>query len=77
MLPRPGNDIEGILRGLGSGRKLRREEEVGELSVSLGSLMETLEQMTVRMSSSSQPPLPHGERLQSKTFSSSPLHSTV
>ena len=69
--------MEGIIRGLGSGRKLRREEEVAELSVRLGSLMETLEQMTVRMSSFSQPPLPHGERLQSKTFSSSPLHSTV
>ena len=68
--------MEGILRGLGSGRKLRREEEVAELSVRLGSLMETLEQMTVRMSSSSQPPLPQGERLQSKTFSSLPLHST-
>ena len=69
--------MEGILRGLGSGRKLRREEEVAELSVRLGSGIETLEQMTVRMSSSSQPPLPHGERMQSKTFSSSPLHSTV
>ena len=77
MLPRPGSDIEGILRGLGSGRKLRREEEVAELSVRLGSGIETLEQMTVRMSSSSHLPLPHGERLQSKTFSSSPLHSTV
>ena len=68
--------MEGMRRGLGLGRKLRKEEEVGELRVSLGSLMDTLEQMTVRMSSSSQPPLPQGERVQSKTFSSLPLHST-
>ena len=69
--------MEGMRRGLGLGRKLRKEEEeVGELRVSLGSMMDTLEQMTVRMSSSSQPPLPQGERVQSKTFSSLPLHST-
>ena len=46
------------------------------LIVKLGSGKETLEQTTVRMSLSSQPPLSHGESLQSKTFSSSPLHST-
>ena len=46
------------------------------LIIKLGSGKETLEQMTVRMSLSSQPPLSQGESLQSKTFSSSPLHST-